>query len=92
MAGGIEDRIAELEARMAAADAAEDYAAAADLSDQIRALRGGPPAPGSRLRRQEPGKMGLGTSEQVMKPATAWKPPPRPDPMTSGYKPRKGGR
>jgi len=86
------DDIADLERRMAAAMAAEDYEAAANLRDRLRALRGEAPVPGSRLRRQEPGKMGLGTDQQAMKPAAAWKPPPRPDPMTSGFKPRKGGR
>ncbi len=46
----------------------------------------------SKLRRQEPGKMGLGTSDQKMKPPPGWTPPKRPDPMTTNTKPRRGGR
>ena len=46
----------------------------------------------SKLRRQEPGKMGLGTSDQRMKPPPGWTPPKRPDPMTTNTKPRRGGR
>ena len=84
--------IADLHRRMTEAMDAEDYETAADLRDQIRKLRGEAPVPGSRLRHQEPGKMGLGTSEQTMVPPTGWKPPPRPDPLTSGFKPRKGRR
>ncbi len=84
--------IADLQRRMTEAMAAEDYETAANLRDQIRKLRGEAPVPGSRLRRQEPGKMGLGTSEQRVVPPTGWKPPPRPDPLTSGHKPRKGHR
>ncbi|MEO6340476.1 MAG: UvrB/UvrC motif-containing protein [Caulobacteraceae bacterium] len=87
-----DDRMADLERRMGDAMDAEDYETAADLRDQIRALRGEAPVPGSRLRRQEPGRMGLGTDQQAMAPPTGWKPPPRPDPMTAGHKPRKGRR
>ncbi len=46
------------------------------------------PVVGSKLRRQEPGAMGLGTSEAVpLKPA-GWKPPRKPDPMTTNLKGR----
>ena len=45
----------------------------------------------SRLRRQEPGKMGLGTSDQAMRPPPGWVPPQKPDPMTSNVK-KRGGR
>ena len=85
-----DDQIADLQRRMTEAMDAEDYEAAADLRDQIRKLRGEPSVPGSRLRRQEPGRMGLGTDQQAMAPPTGWTPPRRPDPMTSGFKPRKG--
>ena len=46
----------------------------------------------SRLRRQQPGAMGIGTSDQKMKPPPGWKPPRRPDPMTSVHKKPKGSR
>jgi hypothetical protein len=42
----------------------------------------------SKLRRQVPGSMGLGTSEQEMRPPEGWKPPKKPDPMTSKVKGR----
>ncbi len=45
----------------------------------------------SKLRRQEPGKMGLGTSEPSRTPPAGWKPPKKPDLMTSNVKPRRGG-
>lgn len=79
------ETLAELEADMAAAVAREDYEAAARLRDRIKAL-----AAQTGFRRQVPGEMGLGTSDQVNRPPPGWKPPPRPDPMTSGR--RKGGR
>jgi hypothetical protein len=44
----------------------------------------------SKLRRQEPGRMGLGTSEQEMRPPEGWKPPKKPDLMTSNVKGRRG--
>jgi hypothetical protein len=46
----------------------------------------------SKLRRQEPGKMGLGASEQEMRPPAGWTPPKKPDLMTTNTKPRRGGR
>lgn len=46
----------------------------------------------SKLRRQEPGRMGLGTSEQEVRPPEGWKPPPKPDLMTSNVKGRRGPR
>jgi hypothetical protein len=36
------------------------------------------------LKRQQPGAMGLGTSQQKVTPPAGWKPPPKPDPMTKG--------
>jgi hypothetical protein len=79
------ETLAELEADMAAAVAREDYEAAARLRDRIKAL-----SAQTGFRRQVPGEMGLGTSDQVNRPPPGWKPPPRPDPMTSGR--RKSGR
>ena len=36
--------------------------------------------------------MGLGTSDQKFRPPEGWKPPKRPDMMTTNTKPRRGGR
>ena len=85
--------LAALRERMATAIADEDFEAAAELRDALHRL-GGPEAavlPGSRLRRQEPGKMGLGTDLPAHVPPKGWKPPKRPDPMTRVHKGR-GGR
>ncbi len=68
---------------------AEDFEMAARLRDRIAAF--GPKTP-TKLRRQELGKMGLGTSDQKFKPPPGWKPPKRPDLMTTNTKPRRGGR
>lgn len=88
----------ELRLRMEAAAEAEDFEQAARLRDQYSLLRGQPGAEipdeldTSRLKRQEPGKMGLGTSEQAVVPPPGWKPPKRPDPMTSSTRPAKRRR
>ena len=85
-----DDDIKALERRMAEAVAAEDFEAAARLRDRITALKqtGGE----SLFRRQVPGRMGLGTDQQVMAPSKAWKRPKKPDLLTSNVKPRRGGR
>ena len=84
--------LSELEAAMANAVAAEDFETAAALRDQIALLRGvDRPSPGgSYLKRQEPGKMGLGTNQSSYTPPKDWVPPPKPSPMTRGHS--KGGR
>ena len=91
--------LSELEEEMAQAVAAEDFETAAALRDQIDLIRRdlrvmeqpGADAPqASYLRRQEPGKMGLGTSQSSYIPPKGWVPPQKPDPMTSGHS--KGGR
>lgn len=79
-----EDDIVELKRRMAAAVEAEDYEKAARLRDRIAALDA------SLFKRQTPGRMGLGTDQQVFKPPRGWKPPKKPDLMTSNTKPRRG--
>lgn len=79
-----DDDIAGLKRRMAAAVEAEDYELAARLRDRVAELEG------SLFRRQTPGAMGLGTSEQVFKPPKGWKPPKKPNLMTANIKPRKG--
>ena len=80
----------QLRLRMEAAAAAMDFEAAARLRDQISVLRGrgddnAIEPDTSRLERQHPGAMGLGTSEQKVVPPPGWKPPARPDPMTSSH-------
>ena len=70
---------------MAEAVAAEDYEAAAALRDRLATAEGG-----SRVRRQEPGAMGLGTERPAHVPPAGWVKPAKPDPMTAGNK--RGGR
>lgn len=88
-------KLETLRRRMDAAVAALDFEAAGRLRDQISLLRGLPDAETSqdvdtsRLRRQEPGRMGLGTSDQAVTPPPGWKPPKRPDPMTTGQRPAR---
>ena len=87
--------LAMLEARMAAAAAAQDYEEARRLRDLISLVRGGASldealaADGAGLMRQQPGAMGLGTSQQKVTPPPGWTPPPRPDPMTRGRSRRR---
>ena len=85
----MDDDLAALKEFLANAILAEDYEMAARLRDRIAALE---PQTPSKLRRQEPGKMGLGTSDQKFRPPDGWKPPKRPDMMTTNTKPRRGGR
>jgi len=89
-----EDDIEALERRMAEAVAAEDFEAAARLRDRIAALKGPGAGKGgeSLFHRQVPGRMGLGTDQQVMAPPKGWKRPNKPDLLTSNIKPRRGGR
>jgi hypothetical protein len=82
------DDLAALERRMAEAVEAEDFETAARLRDRIATLKG--QGEESLFRRQTPGRMGLGTDQQVMAPPKGWKPPRKPDPMTSNTKPRRG--
>jgi len=85
-----DDNIETLRQRMAEAVAAEDYEAAARLRDQIAALEG--KGAESLFSRQVPGRMGLGTDQQVMAAPKGWKRPKKPDLLTSNVKPRRGGR
>ena len=79
--------IAALEA--AIADARDDPEAAEILRDRLDKLRAGVrDGPG----RQRPGAMGLGTELPAHVPPKGWRPPPRPDPMTSGRKAPRGSR
>ena len=64
--------------------------------DRIALIRGGASAEEaaaadtSGLRRQQPGAMGLGTSQQKVTPPKGWTRPRKPDPMTRGFaRPKK---
>ena len=86
-----------LRQRMEAAAAAMDFEEAGRLRDQISVLRGrsdddATQIDTSRLERQLPGAMGLGTSDQRMTPPPGWKPPARPGSMTSRHSRSKRGR
>ncbi|RDS78270.1 UvrB/UvrC motif-containing protein [Alteriqipengyuania lutimaris] len=85
----------DLQREMEAAANALDFEEARRLRDQINLLRGGADAADaagadtSGLVRQRPGAMGLGTSRQRPVPPPEWKPPPKPDLMTTGSSSRK---
>jgi hypothetical protein len=81
------EELDRLQRLMEAAAAALDYEEARRLRDAIALLRGGAPPAAARnadtrgLERQQPGAMGLGTSQQRVRPPPGWKPPPKPDLM-----------
>jgi len=80
------DAIAKLEARMAEARAAGDTETADLLSEAIERLRSGD----SALTEQQPGRMGLGSSQEDYRRGPPRALPKKPNPMTKGHKP--GGR
>jgi hypothetical protein len=88
-------KLDQLEARMRQAAAALDYEEARRLRDLIALVRGGASLEEAEatdttgLKRQQPGAMGLGTSQQKVSPPAGWKPPARPDPMTRGRSRRR---
>lgn len=90
--------IETLQHRMDAAVAALDFEEAGRCRDMINAMRGGATAAEAEaasfagLQRQEPGAMGLGTSQQRVTPPAGWRPPPKPDPMTAGRSKRSRHR
>ena len=92
-----EDESEEIRLRMEAAARAMDFEEATRLRDQLNLIRGGASrseaeqADTSGLSRQQPGAMGLGTSQQRVSPPAGWKPPRKPDPLTS-HRSRRGGR
>lgn len=92
------ETIDDLHRKMEAAARALDYEEAKRCRDKISLMRGGATeaeaerADMSGLVRQQPGAMGLGTSQQRVAPPPGWQPPPRPDPMTSGRARRGSSR
>ena len=90
------DEIGDLHRRMEEAAAAMDFEEAWRLRDRIALIRGGASleeaqsADTSGVVRQQPGRMGLGTSQQRVTPPEGWTRPPKPDPMTSGRSRRRG--
>ncbi len=89
------EEIDELQKRMETAAAALDFEEARRLRDRIALLRGGAEPDAAEtadtlgLMRQQPGAMGLGTSQQRMTPPEGWKPPPKPDFMTKNHSKRR---
>ena len=77
--------IQQLEARRAQAAADGDHETAELLAEAIERLRSGQ----SALTEQQPGRMGLGSSQERYRETGAAL-PQKPDPMTKGHKP--GGR
>lgn len=84
------DTIATLHQKMEAAAAALDFEAAKRYRDRINLMRGGATAVEAQaadttaLDRQQSGAMGLGTSQPRVSPPRDWRPPVKPDPMTTG--------
>jgi hypothetical protein len=82
--------ITDLQRLMEAAAEAMDFEQARTLRDRINLIRGGATPEDAEkaetvgLLRQQPGSMGLGTSQQRITPPANWKPPRKPDPMTQG--------
>ena len=75
--------IEALRLEMEAAAAALDFETAGRLRDRISLLRsGGADVDPSGLERQQPGAMGLGTSQSRVVPPEGWVKPAKPDPMT----------
>ena len=89
------DLIDQLQRQMEAAAEALDFDEARRLRDRISLLRGGASpdevqaSDTAGLQRQEPGRMGLGTSQQRVTPPDGWKAPPKPDLMTRGHSRRR---
>jgi hypothetical protein len=81
----------ELERQMQKAAEAMDFETAARLRNEIAALRG-QSVPGETtplVRQPPPGEMGLGTHMPVIERPRNWKPPKKPDPMTTNVSKRK---
>lgn len=82
------DEIERVRIAMEAAAEALDFEQARRLRDQLSLLRSGASladaeaADTADLMRQQPGAMGLGSSQQRMTPPPGWQKPKKPDPMT----------
>ncbi|AQR75815.1 excinuclease ABC subunit B [Sphingomonas sp. LM7] len=89
------ETIDDLHRQMEAAAEAMEFEEARRLRDRINLMRGGATrdeasdADTSGLTRQQPGAMGLGTSQQRVTPPPGWKPPTKPDPMTKATNRRR---
>jgi hypothetical protein len=87
--------IDDLQCEMDAAAEALDFERAKWCRDRINLMRGGATwaeaerADFAGLVRQQPGAMGLGTSQQRVTPPAGWTPPSKPDPMTAGRSQRR---
>lgn len=90
--------LSDLHRLMEAAAGAMDFEEARRLRDRINLVRGGATLEEAEqvdtagLVRQQPGAMGIGTSQQRVTPPAGWKPPRKPDPMTQGSNRRGKGR
>lgn len=90
----------KLRLAMERAAAAMDFEEASRLRDRISVLRltdgeaeiEGVDIDTSGLTRQQPGAMGLGTSQQTMTPPDGWVRPKKPDPLTANRSRRPGSR
>jgi hypothetical protein len=83
------DAIEDLQRRMDEAANDLDFEEASRLRDRISMMQSGASeveaarTDTSGLVRQQPGAMGLGTSQQRVAPPPGWKRPPKPDLKTS---------
>lgn len=92
--GADDEVLARLAAEMAAAAHAQDFEHAAVLRNEIAMRR---QAAGSNvadadfagLKRQQPGAMGIGSERPRRDAPEGWKPPKKPDPMTTGRSRRR---
>ena len=90
-----DDVIARLTAEMAAAAEAQDFERAAALRNEIAVRRQAAgddavDADFAGLKRQQPGAMGIGSERPKRDAPEGWKPPKKPDPMTTGRNRRSG--
>ena len=82
----IQRKLDDLTRQMTEAAAAEDFERAAELRNQIEALKG------PTVRKPPPGQMGLGTNIPVTAPPVGWTRPKKPNLMTTNIKARSKPR
>ncbi len=80
--------IVQLEKQMQAAVEAENFEEAARLRDRISEMRG--EAEPGLVRKPPPDQIGMGSGMPVVARPKDWRPPRKPDPLTSRTKPRRG--